>query len=156
MIRSGKHNTVNTATHYSSYQRHRVYTHHLHPRQKLQACWAAYPSSLAFAALQVGSSQTLSATLTNSGGSDVTITQATTTAGSFTQSGLSLPTTLAGGSESDLQRDVLQPFVCWSRRREYLHQFRRFHSDTDGFPVWHRHGRRANSPSLPCRLISEA
>jgi Abnormal spindle-like microcephaly-assoc'd, ASPM-SPD-2-Hydin/Cep192 domain 4 len=61
----------------------------------------AYPSSLGFAALQVGSSQTLSATVTNSGGSDVTITQATilqaTTASSFTLNGLSLPITLAAG-----------------------------------------------------------
>jgi hypothetical protein len=63
---------------------------------------AAYPSSLGFAALQIGSSQTLSATVTNSGGSDVTITQATilqttATASSFTLNGMSLPLTLAAG-----------------------------------------------------------
>jgi Abnormal spindle-like microcephaly-assoc'd, ASPM-SPD-2-Hydin len=61
----------------------------------------AYPSSLGFSALQVGSSQTLSATLTNSGGTAVTISQATilqTTSGnSFTLNGLGLPTTLAAG-----------------------------------------------------------
>ena len=61
-----------------------------------------YPASLSFSAIQVGSSQTLSAVLTNSGGSDVTITQAailgtTTTGSSFTLNGLSLPTTLAAG-----------------------------------------------------------
>jgi hypothetical protein len=61
----------------------------------------ASPSSLGFSALQVGSSQTLSATLTNSGGTAVTISQATilqTTSGSsFTLNGLGLPTTLAAG-----------------------------------------------------------
>jgi len=60
-----------------------------------------YPSSLGFAALPVGSSQTLSATLTNSGGTAVTISQATilqTISGnSFTLNGLGLPTTLAAG-----------------------------------------------------------
>jgi hypothetical protein len=62
----------------------------------------AYPASLGFTAIQVGSSQTLSAALTNTGGSAVTIAQATispaTTAGnSFTLNGLSLPLTLAVG-----------------------------------------------------------
>lgn len=61
----------------------------------------AYPSSLGFAALQAGTSQTLPATLTNSGGTAVTISQATilqtTTGNSFALNGLSLPTTLAAG-----------------------------------------------------------
>jgi hypothetical protein len=57
----------------------------------------AYPSSLGFAALQAGTSQTLPATLTNSGGTGVTISQATTTSNSFALNGLSLPTTLAAG-----------------------------------------------------------
>ncbi len=61
----------------------------------------AYPSSLGFAALQVGSSQTLPATLTNSGGTAVTISQATilqtTTGNTFTLNGLNLPTALAAG-----------------------------------------------------------
>ena len=61
----------------------------------------AYPPSLGFAALQAGGSQTLSATLTNSGGTAVTISQATilqtTTGNSFALNGLSLPTTLAAG-----------------------------------------------------------
>lgn len=62
---------------------------------------AAYPSSLGFSALPAGSTQTLSAALTNSGGTAVTISQATiiqaTTGNTFTLNGLSLPTTLAAG-----------------------------------------------------------
>ena len=81
----------------------------------------AYPSSLGFAALQIGSSQTLAATVTNSGGSDVTITQATilqttTGASSFTLNGLSLPITLAAGQKSDLQRNVCAP-ICRERQQ---------------------------------------
>jgi len=93
--RSGKHNTVNTATTTVAISGTSVPTPS--PTTTAPGVLAAYPSSLAFAALQVGSSQTLSATLTNSGGSDVTITQATATGSSFTLSGLSLPTTLAAG-----------------------------------------------------------
>jgi len=52
------------------------------------------PSSLNFATVQVGSSQTQSATLTNSGSSSLTVTQATVTGSGFTLSGLALPLTL--------------------------------------------------------------
>jgi hypothetical protein len=58
---------------------------------------AANPSSLSFGNVQIGNSQTLSETLTNSGGSDVTITQATITGAGFSLSGLTLPVTLAAG-----------------------------------------------------------
>ena len=57
----------------------------------------ANPSSLSFGNVQLGTSQSLSVTLTNSGGSDVTITQATATGPGFGMSGLSLPFTLTGG-----------------------------------------------------------
>jgi hypothetical protein len=95
--RSGKHNSVSTATtivvlNGSGSVPSPVVT---------PGVLVAYPSSLGFSALQVGSSQTLSATLTNSGGTAVTISQATilqTTSGnSFTLNGLGLPTTLAAG-----------------------------------------------------------
>jgi len=55
--------------------------------------------SLSFGSVQVGSSQRLSETLTNSGGSPVTISQATTT-GAYGVSGLGLPTTLAAGQST--------------------------------------------------------
>src|SRR5260370_9944103 len=55
----------------------------------------ANPTSLGFGSVQVGSSQTLAETLTNSGGTNVTISAATTTASPFTASGLHLPITLA-------------------------------------------------------------
>jgi hypothetical protein len=57
----------------------------------------ANPGSLAFGGVQVGSSQTQSATLTNSGGLSVTISQATAGGASFGLSGLNLPVTLAAG-----------------------------------------------------------
>ena len=94
---SGKHNSVSTATttvvlNGSCSVPSQVVT---------PGVLVAYPSSLGFSALQVGSSQTLSATLTNSGGTAVTISQATilqTTSGNgFTLNGLGLPTTLAAG-----------------------------------------------------------
>jgi len=59
----------------------------------------ATASSLSFGSVQVGSSQTLSETLTNSGGSSVTISQATVT-GAYAVSGLGLPATLAAGQST--------------------------------------------------------
>jgi Abnormal spindle-like microcephaly-assoc'd, ASPM-SPD-2-Hydin len=57
----------------------------------------ANPNSLNFANVQVGSSQTQSATLTNSGGSSLTVSQATLTGSSFILSGLTSPLTLGAG-----------------------------------------------------------
>jgi len=55
---------------------------------------SANPSSLAFGSVQVGSNSSLSETLTNTGGSSVTISQATVTGTGFSVIGLTLPTTL--------------------------------------------------------------
>ncbi len=55
------------------------------------------PSSLGFGSVQVGNGQTLSATLTNSGGSSVTVSQASVSGPGFAISGLNLPLTLAAG-----------------------------------------------------------
>jgi hypothetical protein len=57
----------------------------------------ANPGSLNFANIQAGSSQTQAATLANSGGSSLTVSQATLTGSSFTLSGLTLPRTLGAG-----------------------------------------------------------
>jgi hypothetical protein len=57
----------------------------------------ANPTSLSFGSVQIGSSQSLSETLTNTGGSTVTITQATTTGTGFAISGLTLPASLGAG-----------------------------------------------------------
>ncbi|MGB6251573.1 MAG: choice-of-anchor D domain-containing protein [Terriglobales bacterium] len=57
----------------------------------------ASPSSLNFGNVQVGSSETLSEILTNSGSSSITISQATLTSASFALSGLALPLTLGAG-----------------------------------------------------------
>jgi len=57
----------------------------------------ANPPSLDFGSVQVGSNQPLSETLTNSGGSAITVTQANVTGTGFSISGLSLPLNLAAG-----------------------------------------------------------
>jgi hypothetical protein len=95
--RSGKHNSVSAATTTVVLNG----SGSVPPPVVAPGLLVAYPSSLGFSALQVGNSQTLSATLTNSGGTAVTISQATilqTSSGnSFTLNGLGLPTTLAAG-----------------------------------------------------------
>jgi hypothetical protein len=53
------------------------------------------PSSLAFGSIQVGAKSSLSETLTNTGASSVTITQATPSGTGFSISGLTLPVSLA-------------------------------------------------------------
>jgi len=60
------------------------------------------PTSVAFGSLQVGSSQSHSAVLTNSGGTSVTISQASVTGTGFGLSGLALPATLAAGQSTNL------------------------------------------------------
>ena len=55
------------------------------------------PSTINFGSISVGTSQAQTVTLTNSGGSKLTITQASLTGTGFTLSGLSYPVTLAGG-----------------------------------------------------------
>lgn len=58
---------------------------------------AANPTSIAFGSVQVGSSQSRSQTLTNTGGSLLHISTATATGAGFATSGLSVPTTLNAG-----------------------------------------------------------
>src|SRR5438034_1318882 len=57
------------------------------------------PSSLSFGNVQTGTSQTLSATLTNSGGTSVTISQANVSGSGFSVSGV--PATLAAGQSAN-------------------------------------------------------
>jgi hypothetical protein len=57
----------------------------------------ANPSSASFGSVQVGSSETQFETLTNSGGGNVTISQATAMGAGFSLSGLNLPLSLSGG-----------------------------------------------------------
>lgn len=61
---------------------------------------AANPSSISFANVQVGTSQSQSATLTNSGASSLTVSQATLTGAGFTMSSLGLPLTLSAGQNA--------------------------------------------------------
>jgi hypothetical protein len=55
------------------------------------------PSSISFGNVQTGTSQTLSETLSNTGGSNLTITQATVAGVGFSISGLNIPVTLTAG-----------------------------------------------------------
>jgi hypothetical protein len=57
----------------------------------------ANPSSLSFGSVQVSNAKTLSEAVTNTGGSSVTLSQATVTGIGFSISGLTLPMTLATG-----------------------------------------------------------
>jgi hypothetical protein len=57
----------------------------------------ANPSSLSFGTVQVSNTKTLSEAVTNTGGSSVTLSQATVAGTGFSISGLSLPLTLAAG-----------------------------------------------------------
>jgi hypothetical protein len=59
-----------------------------------QGALAANPTSLAFGSVQVGNSTSLSQTLTNTGGSTVTTSQANLTGAAFSVSGLTVPLTL--------------------------------------------------------------
>ena len=58
---------------------------------------AVFPTSLALGSVKIGTSQTQSATLINSGSSSLTVHQATVTGKDFRMSGLSFPLTLAAG-----------------------------------------------------------
>jgi hypothetical protein len=58
----------------------------------------AAPASVSFGNVQIGTSQTLSDTLTNSGGTTLNITQATVTGSGFSDGGLNLPLSLAPGA----------------------------------------------------------
>jgi hypothetical protein len=60
----------------------------------------AAPASVSFGNVQIGTSQTLSDTLTNTGTSDLTITQATASSAAFSAAGLTLPLTLSAGQSS--------------------------------------------------------
>jgi hypothetical protein len=59
-----------------------------------QSVLTSNPTSLGFGSIQVGNSTSLSETLTNTGGSAVTISQANVTGAAFSISGLTLPLTL--------------------------------------------------------------
>src|SRR5207245_8913163 len=59
------------------------------------------PSSLSFGTVLVGNNSSLQETLTNTGGSSVTISQANVSGSGFSVSGLSLPATLAAGRSTN-------------------------------------------------------
>ncbi len=62
-----------------------------------QGTLTANPTSLAFGSVQIGSSTSLAETLTNTGGTSLTISAATASGTGFSLSGLALPLTLTAG-----------------------------------------------------------
>jgi hypothetical protein len=60
----------------------------------------ANPTSLGFGSIATGSSKSLSGTLTNSGGTSVTISGASTSGAAFSLSGLTVPLTLGAGQST--------------------------------------------------------
>ena len=61
---------------------------------------ASNPSSFSFGNIQVGTSKSLTGTLTNSGGSSLTISAATASGTGFSLNGLALPLTLSAGQST--------------------------------------------------------
>lgn len=61
---------------------------------------AVSPASLSFGSVASGSTQTMRATLSNTGGSTVTVSQASVSASGFSLSGMSLPMTLGAGKST--------------------------------------------------------
>lgn len=59
------------------------------------------PSSISFGIVKVGNNQSQPATMTNTGGSTLKVTQVTATGAGFSVSGLSFPVTLAAGKNQD-------------------------------------------------------
>ena len=74
---------------------------------------AADPTSVGFGSVQVGGSQSLYLVLTNSGGSTLTLSQATVTGSGFVLSGFTAPETLAAGQSLTLNV-VFSPLVAGS------------------------------------------
>jgi Abnormal spindle-like microcephaly-assoc'd, ASPM-SPD-2-Hydin len=58
------------------------------------------PASFSFGSIQIGTSKSLTGTLTNSGGSSLTISAATASGSGFSLNGLSLPLTLTAGQST--------------------------------------------------------
>ncbi len=58
------------------------------------------PTSLSFGSVQIGSNQSLSETVTNTGGASVTISQAAISGSGFSLSGITAPVTLTGGQSA--------------------------------------------------------
>jgi Protein of unknown function (DUF1573)/Abnormal spindle-like microcephaly-assoc'd, ASPM-SPD-2-Hydin len=65
-----------------------------------QGTLGSNPASLSFGSVTVGSSQSLSETVTNTGGSSVTISQASISGTGFSLSGITAPLTLAAGQSA--------------------------------------------------------
>ena len=96
------------------------------------------PSNINFGNVPVGSSQTQSVTLTNSGNSNLTITQATPIGRGFSLSDLSYPVTLAGGHSVTCSVPFTPPSAGTDRGSVWI-----------AFNTQGSHNGGNHSPSLP-------
>jgi hypothetical protein len=95
--RSGKHNNIRSTTTTVSLNGTGA---GVLPASTPPGLLVANPGTLSFAAVRVGSNLTKSAALTNSGGSSVTVAQATIAGAGFSMDGPTLPFTLAAGQSA--------------------------------------------------------
>src|SRR5271169_1329940 len=79
---------------------HFPYTTPLRSTGVTQGTLTANPTSLAFGSVQVGNSSSLPETLTNTGGSSLTISAASASGAGFSLNGLTLPLTLTAGQST--------------------------------------------------------
>ena len=70
------------------------------PQNPLPGALSAAPASVSFGNVQSGTSQTQSSTLSNTGGTSLTVTQADVSGAGFSTTGLNLPLTLAPGQSA--------------------------------------------------------
>ena len=111
---------------------------------------AVFPTSLALGSVKIGTSQTQSATLINSGSSDLTVRQATVTGKDFRMSGLSFPLTLAAGQRKKLHRNF-RSAISGQRQRQHRSYHRRSEPGCEcaGISRRHRPGRTHLEPFQP-------
>ena len=98
----------------------------------------ANPASLSFGSVPAGSSATLMDSFTNTGGANVTISQATVAGTGFSVSGLSLPMVLFPGASVTFTAEFAPQGV--GQRNGWHHcGFERIESDFECIAVWYQH-----------------
>ena len=111
---------------------------------------AVLPTSLALGSVKIGASQTQSATLINSGSSDLTVRQATVTGKGFRMSGLSFPLTLAAGQRKSFTVTFTPQSAGSCQRQHRSYQRRREPGrERAGVSCRHRPGRTHLEPFQP-------
>ena len=101
-----------------------------------QGAVGSNPTSLDFGTVTVGSKQVMSETVTNTGGSTLTISQVGVSGTGFSVSGISTPATLIAGEEHNFQCDLHTVVSGQRQRQRHCHIDRRqsnFNDSSDGY-----------------------